>query len=185
VRGFCRGKQAPSPQPLSPEYRGEGLIRRPLRALGGVDYKNRDQDEYFNAFYLHTRIQVLIGHALLRCWFLIATDKNYYDRDEFLKRLRNDKAGRDAFYHLVCPLFDRDFFYEVLPDRLPLRAGLSQDTLVEFVLRDGPGFYSGIVKEYRPDDPALAADRIRDEMFGNFQLLYPLYDFIAWRPGRR
>jgi hypothetical protein len=43
--------------------------------------------------------------------------------------------------------------------------------------------YSGIVKEYQPDDPALDENRIADEMIENLKLLYPVYDFMAYRFG--
>jgi hypothetical protein len=142
-----------------------------LKTIGGYDYKHRDDDEYYNAFYLHTRIQFYLNARLFRCWLLLATDKNYYDRSEFLRRLDKNQTERDALYRLVLPLFDKGFLYEVAGEQLPLRSGLSQDRLLRFIKRDRAGVYSGIVKEYQPDDSALDVERIGDEMIGNLRLL--------------
>ena len=153
-----------------------------MKLIGGYDYKNRDDDDYFNAFYLHTRIQFYLTAHIFGCWLLLATDKNYYDRSEFLRRLQKGQAEQNAFFQLVLPLYDKGFFYKIADKQLPLVSGLSQDKLIKFVRKDRAEVYSGIVKEYQPDDPALEVDRIRDEMVKNLELLYPLYDFMAWRP---
>src|SRR6185295_8302474 len=50
-----------------------------LKLIGGYDWKKRDDDDYYNAFYLHTRIQFYLSSDCFRCWLLLATDKNYYD----------------------------------------------------------------------------------------------------------
>jgi hypothetical protein len=156
-----------------------------LKAHGTFDYSRRDDSDYFNAFYLHTRIQFFINASVFGCWLLLATDKNAYDHSEFLRRLQRNQTDRDALYQLVLPLFDRGFYYRVADERLPLVSGLSKEKLLKFVRKDRAGVYSGIAKEYQPEDPVLAVDRIRDEMIENLRLLYPIYDFMAWRPGRR
>ena len=74
-----------------------------LKTMGGYDYKNRDDDDSYNAFYLHTRIQFYVNASIFRCWLLLATDKNYYDRSEFLRRLQKNQAERDELYSLVLP----------------------------------------------------------------------------------
>ena len=48
--------------------------------------------------------------------------------------------------------------------------------------KDKAGYYSGIVKEYLPDNESLREDRIVIEMIENLKLLYPLYDFMAYKP---
>jgi hypothetical protein len=155
-----------------------------LKTIGGFDYSLRDVNEYFNAFYLHTRIQFYLNASVFRCWLLLATDKNYYDRSEFLRRLNADQTERDAFYQLVIPLLGQGFHYHVADDTLPLITGLTQNQLIRFVRHDRGGYYSGIFKEYKPDDPELDRARIGAEMWRNMELLYPLYDFMAWRPPR-
>jgi len=153
-----------------------------LKTIGGFDYSKRDVEEYYNAFYLHTRIQFYLNASIFRVWFLIATDKNYYDRSEFLKNIYRKEAYRNSFYKLITPLFGKGFFYEIDADVLPLDIGLTEQQLVRFVKKDHGGAYSGIVKEYQPDDPLLDKKNIKNEMTQNLKLLYPLYDFIAWRP---
>jgi len=155
-----------------------------VRTIGGYDYKRRDDDEYYNAFYLHSRIQFYLNSRMFRCWLLLATDKNYYDRSEYLRRLDRDPAKRTALYQLIVPLFDQGFFYEVGERKLDLTTGVSQDQLLRFVRSDRPGLYSGIVKEYAPDDPLLDEGRIGPAMIRNLRLLYPIYDFMAWRHDR-
>ena len=149
--------------------------------VGGYDYKRRDDEEYYNAFYLHTRIQFYLNSDVFRAWLLLATDKNYYDRSEFLKRIERSTNERDRLFQLVRPLFGRGFTYRIEEEELQLRRNLTQDRLIRFVRRDRPGFYSGIYKEYDPSDSALDESRIRDEMIENLTLLYPLYDFMAYR----
>lgn len=151
-----------------------------LKTLGGYDYHKLDNDEYYNAFYLHTRIQFYINSDCFRCWLLLATDKNYYDRSEYLKKLRV-QSEQDKLFQLITPLLDKGFFYEIDSDILHLRTGLSQNQFIRFVKKDKGGFYSGIVKEYKPDDPLLDVNHIRDEMVKNLELLYPIYDFMVWR----
>lgn len=153
-----------------------------LKTIGGFDWSRLDTEEYYNAFYLHTRIQFYLNEFVFRAWLLIATDKNYYDRSEFLKNIYKDASYRASFYGLVVSLFDKGFFYEVDADRLPLVSGLTEQRLISFVKKDRGGLYSGIVKEYQPDDPLLDSSRIQAEMINNLKLLYPIYDFVAWRP---
>jgi hypothetical protein len=150
-------------------------------AIGGYDYKRRNDDEYYNAFYLHTRIQFYLNREAFRAWLLLATDKNYYDRSEFLKRLEKNAKEKDRLFLLMRPLFGLGFVYEIGADRLPLVRTLTQQSLIKFVRKDRGGLYSGIFKEYRPDDPDLDERRIGDAMIENLKLLYPVYDFMAYR----
>ncbi len=149
---------------------------------GGYDYKGYDDDEYYNAFYLHTRIQFYINAKVFRCWLLLATDKNYYDRSEFLKKIREKEKERDKFYLLIKSLFDKKYFYEINGERLDLKSSLLKENLMKFIKKDKHGYYSGIVKEYTPDDMAISESNIIAEMKTNLELLYLLYDFMAWRP---
>jgi hypothetical protein len=50
------------------------------------------------------------------------------------------------------------------------------------VKKDKGGCYSGISKEYQPNDPLIDEKNIGNEMIENLKLLYPLYNFMAWRP---
>ncbi len=153
-----------------------------LKTIGGFDYSKRDVEEYYNAFYLHTRIQFFLNSHVFRAWLLIATDKNYYDRSEFLRKIYREEAYRSLLYKHISPLFDEGFFYEIDSDRMPLVSDLTEQQLISFVKKDHGGIYSGIVKEYQPDDPLLNKENIKNEMARNLKLLYPLYNFIAWRP---
>ena len=157
-----------------------------FKRMGGSDYRNRDLEENYDAFYHHTRIQFFLGASVFRCWLLLATDKSAYDREEFLDRRLKDQAGKAAFYNLVHPLVGKGFFYELIDvsgerTTLQLDSELTQEDLISFVKRGRQGFYSGIVKEYQPDDPALDRGRIREEMVRNLEWLYPVYEFMAWR----
>jgi hypothetical protein len=69
----------------------------------------------------------------------------------------------------------------VEPENTPqilLDSRLSKSDLTKFVKQGRDGFYSGIVKEYGPDDPALDASRIRDVMIANVKLFTP--STISW-----
>lgn len=153
-----------------------------MKTLGGFDYSKRDLNEYYNAFYLHTRIQFYLNDKIFRSWLLLATDKNYYDRSEYLRKIAVSSSAKDRLFQLVIPLFDKGFFYEINKIKLPLISGLTQSRLISFVRKDIGGVYSGIVKEYQPDDELLSIENIRAEMIENLKLLYPIYDFMAYRP---
>jgi hypothetical protein len=153
-----------------------------LKTLGDFDYRKKDVEDYFNAFYLHTRIQFYIDSEVFRCWLLLATDKSYYDRSEFLRRIAKISTDRNKFYQLVVPLWDKGFYYEIEDKKLPLVKGLTQDELIKFVNKDKGGYYSGIFKEYLHGDIKIESSNIANEMITNLKLLYPIYDFMAWRP---
>lgn len=157
-----------------------------LRLIGGYDYKRYNDEEFYNAFYLHTRIQIFINLYVFRFWLLLATDKNYYDRSEFLRKLLVDE-NTEIFYNLIQSLLGKNFFYEIDDQRLYLEKGLEKKTLLKFVKKDRHGIYSGIVKEYTPNDILINEDNILNEIQTNLELLYPLYDFMACRinPNRR
>lgn len=153
-----------------------------LRALGGYDYRDKDVEEYYNAFYLHTRIQVYISRHVVRCWLLLATDKNYYDRSEFKKRLARDPGFKDRFWNEIGNICDQGFFYEIDDDRMDLVSGMDRDEFFRFVFRDKGGVYSGIAREYLPEDPRIDGfTNIVEEMKEGFEKLYPLYDMMAYR----
>ena len=154
-----------------------------MKTIGGFDYTKRNLNEYYNAFYLHTRIQFYLNNRIFRCWLLLATDKNYYDRSEFLRKIAIDNSAKDKLFQLIVPLFDKGFFYEIDAERLPLKSGVTQMQLIRFIKKDKGGKYSGIVKEYEPEDELLSADKIDIEMIENLKLLYPIYNFIAYRPN--
>ncbi len=153
-----------------------------FKTIGGFDYSRIDSQDYYNAFYLHTRIQFYLNADVFRAWLLIATDKNYYDRSEFLRRIYREASYRHSVYRAVVPLLGRGFCYEVDSDKLQLVSNLTENQLVSFIKKDHGGAYSGIVKEYLPNDPNLQTGRIGPEMVENLKLLYPVYDLIAWRP---
>ena len=152
-----------------------------MKLIGGYDYKKYDDGQYFNAFYLHTRIQFSIHAKAFRCWVLLATDKNYYDRSEFLRRLR-DPVQQQMFFNLLGGIMDQGYFYEVDGAQFPIRSDESLTKLLKFVNTDHHGVYSGIVKEYQPEDPRISNTDIVMEMRHNLDKLYPLYNFMAWRP---
>lgn len=68
--------------------------------------------------------------------------------------------------------------------REPLKTRLSKEEFIKFVKKDKGGLYSGIVKEYQPSDLRINLINIQLEMIDNLQLLYPIYDFMAWRSKR-
>jgi hypothetical protein len=164
-----------------------------LKTIGGFDRRNPHLVDDYDGFYHHARIQFLVRSSAFECWLLLATHTSAYDRAYFLDQQLMDQSGKDTFWRLVQPVIDKGFSYQVTdvtvePEktkRLRLDSRLSQSELIKFVKRGRDGFYSGIVKEYRPDDPALDVSRIRDAMIANVMLLAPLYRFMAWRPGRR
>jgi hypothetical protein len=153
-----------------------------MKKIGG-NYTKRDLNEYYNAFYLHTRIQFYLNNRIFKCWLLLATDKNYYDRSEFLRKIAIDIAAKDKLFKLIIPLFDKGFFYEIDAEKLPLNSEVTQNQLISFIKKDKDGKYSGIVKEYQPEDELLSIDKIGEEMIENLKLLYPLYNFMAFRPN--
>jgi hypothetical protein len=154
-----------------------------MKKISGNFFSKRDLDPYYNAFYLHTRIQFYINNRIFRCWLLLATDKNYYDRSEFLRRIVSDNSVKDRLFKLINPLLDKGFIYEIDDEKLPLKSGLTLIQLINFLKKDKEGRYSGIVKEYLPEDKLLSRDSIGKEMIENLKLLYPIYDLMAYRPN--
>jgi len=164
-----------------------------LKKEGGLDRRNPHLVDDYDGFYHHTRIQFLVNSSAFHCWLLLATHTSAYDRANFLDTKLRDQSGKDTFWRLVQPVIDKGFSYQltdmtVEPEKttqILLDSRLSQSDLIKFLKQGREGFYSGIVKEYLPDNPALDASCIRDEMIANVKLLAPLYNFMAWRPGRR
>lgn len=154
------------------------------KTLGVYDSADRrSRDDFFNAFYLHTRIQVYINAHCVRAWLLF-TDKNYYDRAEFLKRIRKDPTFRSQLEAAIETLMGKDFFYEIDNSMYmldPQIRGVTIADVIDFIKQDRGGVYSGFVKEYQPEDPRISQDNIVGEMQRNLDLLYPLYELMAWR----
>ena len=164
-----------------------------LKNMGGPDRRNPHLVDDYDGFYHHARIQFLVNSSAFHCWLLLCTHTSAFDRAYFLDEKLKDQSGKDAFWRLVQTIVDKGFSYQltdvtVEPEnttQILLDSRLSQSDLIKFVKQGRDGFYSGIAKEYRPADPALDVSRIRDEMIANVKLLHPLYNFMAWRPGRR
>ena len=151
------------------------------KTLGVYDSADRrSRDDFFNAFYLHTRIQVYINANCVRVWLLF-TDKNYYDRAEFVKRIRRDPAFKSQLEAGIQALIGKGFFYEIDNTVYMLDHGVSVADVIDFIKKDKGGVYSGFVKEYQPDDPRISQEAIVSEMKSNLDLLYPLYELMAWR----
>ena len=150
-----------------------------LRELG-KPASRYDWDEFYDAFYLHTRIQVYINSDVIRCW-LIFTDKNYYDKAEFLKKIRHNQEGRELFWKKIEAILGKGYFYEIDDRQFPLDNNLNKDAFFKFVRTDRDGYYSGIVKEYLPLDPLISRENIGAEMKRNLSDFYPIYDQMAYR----
>jgi hypothetical protein len=147
---------------------------------GKIPYKKNKEMEQ-RAFYLHTRIQIYISFTEVRLWLVLATDKNYYDRKIFKERLVREKGYKDAIWEAIKNIMDKGYFYEIDGEKLPLVSTLVRENFFKFVLKDKDGVYSGIAKDYAPDDPKIARDVIEDEMWAGIQNLYPLYNLMAYR----
>jgi hypothetical protein len=154
-----------------------------LKTLGGFDFHQKDYDDFFNAFYLHTRLQIYINSSVVRFWLLF-TDKNYYDRSEFLKKIRRNPDQAEKFWQMTTKIKNKGYFYEIDGNRFEIDQ-CTKDSLIKFVKSDHSGVYSGFVKEYQPDDTRISKSIIISEMKQNFIDLYPLYDFMAYRIGSK
>lgn len=168
-----------------------------FKQIDGICIKGQFERELYNAFYLHTRIEFLINSKGFKCSLVLATNKNYLDKSEFLKKIRFRKGASKKLLELLESLFEKNFFYEIGKERFYLTCNQIQDEeeesteeemsipekLLKFIKSDKQGVYSGIVKEYEPYDPALDGNNIVNEMKENLELLYPVYDFMAWRPS--
>ena len=155
-----------------------------FRTMTSSTRKHRDEhDDEYNAFYKHTRIQVYINNSIVRCWLLLATDNNIYDRDVYRRKI-NDPGYFQKLWDLLQPLLNKEFFYEIGGEAYHLDSSADPQTLLEFVRKDRKGLYSGIVKEYQANDPRISSSNILPEMQNGFELLYPIYDHMAYRPQR-
>ena len=149
--------------------------------------KSKDRIKEFNeyAFYCHTRIQPYIGihpevGPCVRMW-LISTDKDYYDRRVFLERIFSKPDEAREFYVLLRQLFGKGYFYEIDGKRHSLEEPVAQEDIMQMLKKCKRGtipIYSGIVKEYSPDDPLISEDNIAEEMWNGIADLYPLYEFM-------
>jgi len=150
---------------------------------GAYQYNRRDDSDYYNAFYVHTRIQFYLTNTYFGV-YLLFTDKNRYDKSEFLRKLRKQPGFKNELWTRILPLLGRGFQYVVGDETLPLLLNLNQDTLIKFIQKSHPEGYSGIQKRYTPHDPILSTESIVEEMKTNLTLLYPLYDLMAVRQSR-
>jgi hypothetical protein len=153
--------------------------------LGTYQYNKRDDSDYFNAFYVHARIQFYLTESYFGV-YLLFTDKDRYDKSEFLKRLLI-QSEEDKYWNLLKPLLGRGFSYVVVIDgedtELKLTKKLDRTDLFKFIRKSHVEGYSGIRKCYDPDAPEISTTSIVEEMETNLVLLYPLYDFMAYRRG--
>lgn len=147
--------------------------------LSELGFGNPDELAYFNAFYVHTRIQVYITEHALRLWLLF-TDRNLYDKRMFRRRCAQE-SFRTLVWERMKGLLGKDFFYEIDGNRLPLDADCSASRFFDFLRTDRDGVYSGIAREYDPQDPRISYLNIVKEMFDGMCLLYPMYDLMAYR----
>jgi hypothetical protein len=138
-----------------------------------------DTEEYYNAFYAHTRIQFYINTIEFRAW-LIMTDKTLIDKGILLSNMKN-RDYTNKFWDLIQPLIGKGFFYSKGDSGIALQPTLQRDHFMKFVRTDRAGLYSGIYKRYDPDSPALLRENIVSEMSENLRLLYPLYDLMAYK----
>jgi hypothetical protein len=151
------------------------------KSLPGVyQYSRRDDSDYYNAFYVHTRIQFYLSNNYFGVW-LLYTDKNRYDKSEFLKKIRQQPLFKADFWKRLQPILNLGFSYVVGDDELPLANDLDQEDLFRFILKSHAEGYSGIRKMYNPEDPRISVENIVTEMKTNLTLLYPLYDLMAIR----
>ncbi len=151
------------------------------RDLPGVyQFSQRDDADYYNAFYVHTRIQFYISNADFGA-YLIFTDKNRYDKSEFLKNLRKNPNFGDSYWTRLQPLLGQGFNYVVNDENFPLDTGIDKKDLFQFIKKSHTEGYSGIRKLYEQDDPRISVENIVEEMKQNLVYLFPLYDMMATR----
>ena len=151
------------------------------RNLPGVyQFSERDDSDYYNAFYVHTRIQFYLSNSYFGVWLLF-TDKNRFDKSEFLKKLRTQPAFTNEFIERLQPLLGNGFNYIVDDEKFSLDPGIDQRLLLQFIRKSHSEGYSGIQKIYEPDEPLISIENIVAEMKKNLTLLYPLYDMMSFR----
>ena len=92
--------------------------------MGVYQYNRRDDENYHNAFYCHTRIQLYISNSYYGVW-LLYTDKDRYDKSNFLKELRKSPVFKKEFWNRLQPAMDNGFCYVVGDEELPLTKDLS------------------------------------------------------------
>lgn len=160
---------------------GKSLDQRNYyKNLPGVfQYSKYDDSDYINAFYAHMRIQFYLSCDNFGVW-LISTDKDRYDRSEFLKALQSKKF-QDEYWELLKPLFNKGFVYRIEEEEFPIN-GKDKEDLFKFIRTGRARCYSGIRKLYDPEDSALEIENIVEEMKENLRLLYPLYLKMTHRP---
>jgi len=146
---------------------------------GSYQFTRRDDSDYSNAFYVHARIQFYLTNEYFGVW-LLYTDKDRYDKSEFLKKLTK-KPFQDTYYGSLKPLYDHGYNYVVNDEYLPLISGLDPTELLRFIRKSHAPGYSGIQKKYTHDDPKISTENIVKTMKENLDLLYPLYDLMAFR----
>ena len=142
--------------------------------------------DYANASYVHCRIQFYINHSTFRAW-LVYTSKSVIDRGYFIRSIHDDASFRTKYWEAVQPLIDQGFFYEAENSTLDFDSTLTKKDLFRFITKEvaNKRAYSGIIREYTPDDPRLSTGNIAIEMTQNLDLLYPVYDLMVTRhiPG--
>jgi hypothetical protein len=147
---------------------------------GVYQYSQREDKDYSNAFYVHTRIQFYLSFTYFGVW-LVYTDKNRYDKSEFLKNLRTVPIFEATYWNRLQPLLNQGFCYVVDDEELPLNSNLDRERLFKFIRSSYGEGYSGIRKKYEPDAFQIGVENIIKEMQMNLILLYPLYELMAHR----
>jgi len=147
-------------------------------------FKRKDDSDYYNAFYIHCRIQFFLNAEHFGAGVLF-TKNDRFDKWEFKLRLLRDKTFPPKVKQALKPLLGKGFYFYSNEEEIQLTNQVNLDDVMDALRLDDPRVYSGISRIYVPDDQRISVENIVQEMQGNLDLLFPLYDLMATRQNMK
>ena len=143
-----------------------------------------DNDENLMSFINHIRMQVIIGMEQedkkfrVGTWLVLGKDNNggLIDREYFRNEM-NKQDKRESFFS-ICNSLPKDFWISIGSDNRYLESFKTSEALHDFTKSDRPSKYFIIGKTYLPDDSKISVANIKETVLEDFNLLFPLYEFM-------
>jgi len=160
------------------------------------ELRDHEADEV-QAFFNHTKLQLLIDEHCLRFGLMIAQRNNEWDRDYLRKKLGLVEDSRVIAEpeHVVGVLraagraeptayLERES-HENRDDteRIALH-DLTLESFLAIVRRDQRGNWFGAWVDYAPADAAISEGEILNTTMRVFEHFYPAFDLLAWYPRK-
>ncbi|MFW6116745.1 MAG: hypothetical protein ACOC6F_03365 [bacterium] len=164
--------------------RSKDEVRKVEQMMGLPRPLDRAETQYTK----HPMVDVRIDNQYLAIELLL-TDQAWWDAQNFKRKVEQHERERTEFISLLRTMGD-DYIFGGWPDskepELVTKAPdlANEDKLLDWLARFRPGYnWLRLGSWYRDcNDGRLSTERIAEEIIMRFGELYPVYEFLLWRP---